>query len=166
MFVKKRISPETIEVLGTKVLLITQDYSKPETFIQYGEPLKEFKTNINFMTTASSESKYIKLEDYEFTETTHIFIDFIMHRLIEFDLPAMKLNELVFNISKIYTEIFYRFNQEAEICCDGYDFLYLEKVKVHPYNVISLKIYQKIIDKKTKISFKSFFGKLFKKNAS
>lgn len=156
MFVKKRPSPETAEVLGTRVLFLTQDYYQPDTFIMYGDPVKEFDTDMNFVTIASAEAKDVKIEDYEFKETTHVFIDFTMHRLIEFDLQPMKLSEAVFNISKIYMEIFKAFGAQAEVCCDGHEYLYLKKLKVHPDNVISLVIDQKI----PKSSGRGAFGKL------
>lgn len=165
MFFKYRPSPEVIEVLGVNVKLITQDYSKPESFVQYGDPIKEFDTNMNFVTIASAQVKDVKIEDYEFTEPMHIFIDYMMHRLIVFDLPPMKLNELIFNISKIYNEISTKLKVEAAICCEGYEFLYLKKIKIHPDNVISLIIEQKIIQKPNK-SLKNFINKLFKKKTS
>lgn len=137
----RRPDRESCRVLGKDVLFITQNYHHPESVIQYGETVKEFETDMNFVTIASaSDAKDVLIEDYEFTEKTHVFIDYMMHRLIQFDLPPMSLKEMILNISKIYTEIFKKYSKEANVCCTGYEFLYLKNLKIHPDNVISLKI--------------------------
>lgn len=128
-------SPEKITVLDTEVLFLSD---KPE----YPEVEKEFESNLNFVTIASAYSKDILIEDYQFTGST-VIIDYLMHRLIKFDLPSMSLKELIWNISKIYVEIFKSYKKEAKVCCSGYEFLYLKKIRVHKNNTITLEIRHK-----------------------
>lgn len=133
-----------VKVLDRNVLFITQDYSNKESVLKFDDPVKIFETDMNFVTIASAYAKDVFIEDYQFTETTHVFIDYPMTRLITFDLEPMSLQELIWNISKIYTEIFKKFHKEAKVCCTGYEFLYLKKLRVHNDNIISLVIDEKI----------------------
>lgn len=139
-----RPKSQTSVVLDHDVTFITQDYSKTENVIKFEEPIKEFETYMNFVTIASAYPKDVLIEDYQFTETTHVFIDYPMTRLITFDLEPMSLKEMIWNISSIYTQIFKKFNKEAKVCCSGYEFLYLKKLRVHADNIISLVIDEKI----------------------
>lgn len=147
---KRRPEKETEKVLGTEVIFAYQNYHKPETVIQFGESIKEFEMDIKFITAASYNTpEDIKTDDYEFTEPMHIFIDYMMHRLIQFTLPPMSLRNMIWNISKIYVEIFKKFPDQAVVCCSGYEYLHLHKLRVHNDNVISLIIRQKEFEEKT-----------------
>lgn len=138
------IKRDMVKILGTDVWFITQNYSKPETLVQFGDTIKEFNMDFNFVTIASAQPKDVLMEEeYQFTEPVHVFIDYMITRLIQFTLPPMSIKELIWNISRIYTEIFKSFSKEAKVCCQGYEFLYLKKVKIHNDNVVSLSIDQK-----------------------
>lgn len=142
--IRERDRTKLVNIMGNDVMFITQDYSKPEEVIQFSEPIKQFEMDMNFVTIASAQPKDVLAEDYDFTETSHVFIDYPMTRLITFNLQPMSLKEMIWNISKIYTEIFKSFTKEAKVCCNGYEFLYLKKLRVHNDNVISIVIDEKV----------------------
>lgn len=141
---QSRSKSQMVKIFDRDVLFITQDYSKPESVLKFDEPIKTFETYMNFVTIASAYAKDVFIEEYQFTEKTRVFIDYPMTRLIAFDLEPMSLQEMIWNISKIYTEIFKKFIKEARVCCNGYEFLYLKKLRVHNDNIISLVIDEKI----------------------
>lgn len=131
---------EKIIAFDTEVLFLAEK-------TEYPDIEKEFEMNLNFVTIASAQPNDVFLEkdyaDYQFKDTSHIYIDYLMHRFIQFDLQAMSLKELIWNISSIYVEIFKSYKKEAKVCCSGYEFLYLKKIRVHKNNVVSLVIRHK-----------------------
>lgn len=134
------MSSKSAKIFDTDVFFYPSDEPK----IVHGEIQKEFETDLNFVTIASAFPQDVLIEDYQFKEASHIHINFLMHNPIQFDLPAMSLKELIWNISKIYMEIFKSYKKEARVCCSGHEFLYLKKINIHPGNIISLTISQKI----------------------
>ena len=130
-----------VSILNTEVL-----FTKEKINLEKAE--REFETDLNFVTIASAQPNDIFLSkeyaDYQFKETSHIHINFLMHDPIQFELPAMSLKELIWNISKIYVEVFQKFRKEARVCCSGHEFLYLNKINIHSNNIVSLTVSQKI----------------------
>lgn len=108
--------------------------------VEFKNQIKMIETDMHFITIASATAKDVLVEDYEFTEPVHVINDHMMHRLIKFTLPPGTLQEIIYKISRIYVEVLKNYSKEAEVCCKGWEYLYLKKLFIFEGNLISMGV--------------------------
>lgn len=130
--IKKREN-ERVDILNTTVAFLNEDdHSFPVN--------KIIETNLHLLTIAAGEAKDIKIEDVIFSEDMQVYICYPMHRTIFFELKADNMQNFIYKISKIYADVFKSYRAEASVCCRGYEFLYITKIRIHENRILSIGV--------------------------
>lgn len=132
---------EQEEILAADVIFMNED-------LEFSERIKTFTTDINVVTISSVEAKDIKVEEYKLEGEQKICLNFPLHRTIIFKVEVKNLQDLLSRVSQLYVEIMKNYSEQADVCCSGFEHLYIKEIRIHKDNEVSFKMEQDLKHKK------------------